>query len=181
LNAFELSRNKPERFQSCRHWLNGTLVKEYPLFQNDPCVGGPDATASPLTLSRSSFFRRQRSWRTERESFQQNSTANPFGAGSPFSPNGINNSFSPYGSPFSNQSTKNPFATDAPGLYDQQGNYRGTLSAKPYDPDSTGNPYGRYGSPFSPDSINNPYGAGSPYRSDSSTNPYGRGMRIEGQ
>ncbi|WHZ29178.1 MAG: hypothetical protein OJF51_003979 [Nitrospira sp.] len=35
--------------------------------------------------------------------YQQNSTANRYGAGSPFAPNGINNSFSPYGSPFSNQ------------------------------------------------------------------------------
>jgi len=50
---------------------------------------------------------------------------------------------SPYGSPFSNQSATNPYATDAPRLYDQQGNYRGKLSANPYDPDSTSNPYGR--------------------------------------
>ena len=88
--------------------------------------------------------------------YQHNSTANPYGAGSPFAPNGINNPFSPYGSPFSNQSATNPFATDAPRLYDQQGKYRGKLSA-------------------------NPYGAGSPYRSDSPTNSYGRGLSIEGQ
>ena len=113
--------------------------------------------------------------------YQQNSTANRFGAGSPFAPNGINNSSTPYGSPFSNQSAGTPFATDAPRLYDQQGNYCGKMSANPYDPDSTSNPYGRYGSPFSSDSINNPYGAGSPYRSDSPTNPYDRGLRIEGQ
>ena len=113
--------------------------------------------------------------------YQQNSTANPYGAGSSFAPNGINNPFSPYGSPYSNQSSTDPFATDAPRLYDQQGNYRGNLSANPYDPDSTSNPYGRYGSPYSPDSINNSYGAGSPYRSDSPTNPYGPGLRIEGQ
>jgi len=93
--------------------------------------------------------------------YQQNSTANPFGAGSPFAPNGINNPFSPYGSPFSNQSARNPLATDAPRLYDQQGNYRGKLSANPYDPDSTSNPYGRYGSRFSPDSFNHPYRGGS--------------------
>ena len=113
--------------------------------------------------------------------YQENSTANPYGAGSPFAPNGINNPFSPFGSPFSNQSATNPFATDAPRLYDQQGNYRGKLSANPYDSDSSSNPYGRYGSRFSPDSINNPYGAGNPYRSDSPNNPYGRGLRIEGQ
>jgi hypothetical protein len=112
--------------------------------------------------------------------FEFNSTANPFGQGSPFAPNGVNNPFSPYGSPFSNQSATNPFATDAPKLYDQEGNYRGKLSSNPYDPDSTGNRFGRYGSPFSPDSLNNPYGAGSPYRPDSPTNPYGQGWRIEG-
>ena len=61
--------------------------------------------------------------------YRQSSTANPFGAGSPFAPNGINNPFSPYGSPFSNQSATNPSANDAPRLYDQQGNYRGKLSA----------------------------------------------------
>ena len=49
-------------------------------------------------------------------SYALDSTANPFGAGSPFSPDGINNPFSPYGSPFSNQSATNPFATDAPRL-----------------------------------------------------------------
>ena len=70
---------------------------------------------------------------------------------------------------------------DAPWLYDQQGNYRGKLSANPYDPNSTSNPYGRYGSPFSPDSIKNPYGTGNPYSPSSPTNPYGRGLRIEGR
>ena len=48
--------------------------------------------------------------------FNPNSTSNPFGAGSPFKSGGINNPFSPYGSPFSNQSATNPFATDAPRL-----------------------------------------------------------------
>src|SRR5215217_8767667 len=76
--------------------------------------------------------------------FDFDSTANQFGKGSPFAPNGINNPFSPYGSPFSNQSATNPFATDSPRLYDQDGNYRGKLSANPYDPDSTANQFGRY-------------------------------------
>ncbi|HPF48026.1 MAG TPA: hypothetical protein PK690_14245, partial [Emcibacteraceae bacterium] len=66
------------------------------------------------------------------------------------------------GSPFNNDSANNPYATNAPKLYDQQGNYRGRLSSNPFDPDSTSNPYGRYGNPYSPDSINNPYGAGNP-------------------
>lgn len=109
------------------------------------------------------------------------STANPFGGGNQFSPDSIANEFGRYGSPFSNQSANNPYATDAPRLYDQQGNYRGKLSANPYDPDSVSNPFGRYGNPYSSDSLNNQFGAGNPYRYDSPTNPYGRGWRIEGQ
>jgi hypothetical protein len=73
------------------------------------------------------------------------------------------NPYSANGSPHSNQSWTNPNASDAPKLYDSQGNYRGKLSANPYDTDSTSNPYGRYGNQYSPDSINNPYGAGNPY------------------
>jgi len=73
-----------------------------------------------------------------------NSTANPYGAGNPYS-SGINNPYSQYGSPYSNLSSTNPYATNAPKLYDQQGNYRGRLSSNPYDLDSTSNPYGRYG------------------------------------
>ena len=46
--------------------------------------------------------------------FLYESTANPFGKGSVFAPNGIHNPYSPYGSPFSNTSATNPFATDAP-------------------------------------------------------------------
>jgi hypothetical protein len=113
--------------------------------------------------------------------FRPDSTANPFGGGSPFAPNGVNNPFSPYGSLFSNQSATNPFATDAPRLYDQDGNYRGRLSANPFDPDSTSNAFGRYGSPFSPESMNNPFGAGNPFRPDSPTNPYGSGWRVIGE
>ncbi|MDF2756597.1 MAG: uncharacterized protein K0S94_2189, partial [Nitrospira sp.] len=61
--------------------------------------------------------------------YDPDSSSNAFGKGSPFAPNGINNPFSPYGSPLSNTSATNRFATDAPKLYDQQGNYRGKLSA----------------------------------------------------
>jgi hypothetical protein len=111
--------------------------------------------------------------------YAPNSTANPFGTGNPFG-NGIANPYSNAGNPFSNQSATNPFATDAPRLYDQQGHYRGKLSVNPYDPDSTSNPYGRYGSPYSPDSLKNPYGAGNPYAPGSPNNPYGSGWRIEG-
>lgn len=98
--------------------------------------------------------------------YDYNCLDNPFGAGSPYKPNGLMNPYSQYGSPYSNKSWTNPYATDAPRLYDSNGNYRGKLSTNPYDPDSTSNPYGRYGSPYSPESLNNPYGTGSPYSTD---------------
>jgi hypothetical protein len=113
--------------------------------------------------------------------YDPNSTANTFGAGSPYSSNSVTNAFGIYGSPYSNLSATNPYATDAPRLYDHDGNYRGKLSRNPYDPDSVSNPYGRYGSPNSSESLNNPYGAGNLYNPSSPTNPYGRGWRIEGQ
>lgn len=91
---------------------------------------------------------------------------NPYGAGSPYKSDGLMNPYSQYGSQYSNQSWTNPYATDAPKLYDSQGNYRGRLSTNQYDPDSISNPYGRYGSQYSSYSINNPYGAGSPYFND---------------
>jgi hypothetical protein len=91
---------------------------------------------------------------------------NPYGAGSPYKADGLMNPYSEYGSPYSNKSWRNPYATDAPKLYDGEGNYRGRLSANPYDPESVSNPYGRYGSPYSSESINNPYGAGNPYNAE---------------
>ena len=76
--------------------------------------------------------------------FDSASISNPFGASNLFKSAGINNSYSPYGRPFSNRSATNPFATDTPRLYDRQ-NHRGKLNMNPYDPDSVSNPYGRYG------------------------------------
>ena len=98
--------------------------------------------------------------------YDVNCLNNPYGAGSPYKADGLMNPYSANGSQYSNKSWTNPYATDAPKLYDSQGNYRGKLSANPYDADSTSNPNGRYGSEFSPDSINNPYGAGNPYSSN---------------
>ena len=98
--------------------------------------------------------------------FDQDCLNNPFGAGSPFKPNGLMNPYSQYGSPYSNKSWTNPYATDPPRVYDSQGNYRGKLSTNPYDPDSTSNPFGRYGSPFSSDSIKNPFGPGNPFSNE---------------
>lgn len=96
--------------------------------------------------------------------YDPNSLSNPYGAGSRFKADGLNNPYSRYGSPYSSQSWTNPYATDAPRIYGSDGTYHGRLSANRYDPDSTSNPYGQYGSRYSPDSINNPYGAGSRFR-----------------
>ena len=96
--------------------------------------------------------------------FDPQSLANPYGAGSRFKADGLMNPYSQYGSRYSNQSWRNPYATDAPKLYGEDGTYHGRLSANRFDPDSTSNPYGRYGSKYSTESINNPYGAGSRYR-----------------
>ncbi|MGE4064773.1 MAG: hypothetical protein AB7E79_15525 [Rhodospirillaceae bacterium] len=98
-----------------------------------------------------------------------------------FAPDSVINPMGRYGRPTSAQSATNPFATDAPELYDSAGRYRGKLSANPYDPDSISNPYGRYGSRTSPDSVNNPYGAGNPYAPESPTNRFGAGLRIIGK
>ena len=95
--------------------------------------------------------------------YDANCLDNPYGAGSPYAPDGLMNPYSANGSPYSNQSWTNPYATDAPKIYDESGNYMGRLSANPYDPDSISNPYGQYGSKYSPDSLNNPYGAGNSY------------------
>lgn len=94
--------------------------------------------------------------------YDPNCLDNPFGAGSPYKPDGLMNPYSRRGSQFSNESWTNPYATNPPRLYDHLGNYRGQLSSNPYLPDSTSNPFGRFGSQFSPDSINNPFGAGNP-------------------
>lgn len=98
--------------------------------------------------------------------YDPNCLDNPYGAGSPYKSDGLMNPHSEYGSPYSNKSWTNPYATDAPRIYDKQGNYRGRLSTNPYHEDSISNPHGRYGNPYSADSINNPYGVGSPYTND---------------
>ena len=95
--------------------------------------------------------------------YDQNCLNNPYGAGSRYAPNGINNPYSPNGSPYSNNSANNPYATNAPKIYGDDGSYHGRLRTNPYAADSTSNPYGKYGSKYSPDSLNNPYGAGNPY------------------
>lgn len=99
--------------------------------------------------------------------YESNSVNNPYGSyGSKYSSDSVNNQYGQYGSKYSNKSATNLYATEAPKLYDQNGNYRGKLSANKYDSESVSNPYGRYGSKYSSESINNPYGAGSSYSSD---------------
>jgi len=95
--------------------------------------------------------------------YSTHSLANRYGAGSRYRSNGLMNSYSQYGSRYSNRSWRNPYATNAPKLY-SGGKYRGRLSVNRYHPDSISNPYGRYGSRYSGDSLNNRYGAGNPYR-----------------
>ena len=46
--------------------------------------------------------------------YDPNCLNNPYGAGSPYKPDGLMNPYSPYGSPYSNRSWTNPYATDAP-------------------------------------------------------------------
>ena len=99
-----------------------------------------------------------------------------YGSLSPTSPR---NPIGLYGSPISPYN--NPVATEAPRLYDQDGNYRGKLSTNTMDPDSISNPLGRHGSTLSPDSINNPLGAGNPLDPGSPKNRLGTGWRIEGR
>ena len=76
--------------------------------------------------------------------YNPDSIANPYGAGSPYKADGVNNRYGVYGSPYSPKSATNPHATQPPKLYDAQGNYRGELSANRYAPDSISNFYGRY-------------------------------------
>jgi hypothetical protein len=80
---------------------------------------------------------------------------NSYGAGSPYG-----RMMNPYvQSRYSNSSWRNPYATNAPRLY-QGGRYYGRWSGNRYDYESTSNPYG-YGSPYY--GVRNRYGAGSPY------------------
>jgi len=89
--------------------------------------------------------------------YDYNCINNPYGVGSPYYADSINNPYGVYGSQFSNKSPHNPYATNAPKIYDAHGNYRGRLSSNPYDPESISNPHGIYGSQFSSKSINNPH------------------------
>ena len=79
--------------------------------------------------------------------YNHNSLRNPYGAGSRYKADGLNNPYSRYGSRYSNESWANPYATNPPKIY-SGGRYRGELSVNPYRRDSVSNPYGRYGSRY---------------------------------
>jgi len=46
--------------------------------------------------------------------YDPNCLDNPYGAGSPYKPDGLMNPYSQNGSPYSNRSWTNPYATNAP-------------------------------------------------------------------
>ncbi|MEF2547979.1 hypothetical protein VQ045_12485 [Aurantimonas sp. E1-2-R+4] len=71
-------------------------------------------------------------------------------------------------------------SSNSPGLYSNDGQFRGNLNSNQFDPNSVANPFGRYGSQFSPDSINNQFGAGSQFHPDSPTNQFGNGLKVCG-
>ena len=98
--------------------------------------------------------------------YDLNCINNPYGAGNPYKADGLMNPYSLYGSPYSNRSWTNPFATEPPKIYDRYGNYRGRLSTNPYHPDSISNPFGRYGNPYSYENLIRRYGIGFPYSTE---------------
>lgn len=126
------------------------------------CAAG-EALAAISVGGSSRDERTERSTSRSKDRYNPYSLDNPYGAGSRYKTDGYMNRYSRNGSRYSNYSWRNLYATQAPRLYNHQGEYRGRWSANRYDYESTSNPYGPYGSRYSPDSINNPYGAGSPY------------------
>ena len=98
--------------------------------------------------------------------YDLNCINNPYGAGNPYKVDGLMNPYSLYGSPYSNRSWTNPFATEPPKIYDREGNYRGRLSTNPFHPDSISNPFGRYGNPYSYENLMRRYGVGIPYSTE---------------
>lgn len=89
--------------------------------------------------------------------YDWDSLRNPYGAGSRFKSDGLLNPYSRYGSQFSNESWRNPYATRPPQMW-SGGRYYGEFSVNPWRTDSVSNPFGRFGSPYSPYSVRNPYG-----------------------
>ena len=69
----------------------------------------------------------------EDNQYATNSIYNKYGNfGSKYNSNGILNKYSNYGSDYSDLSPFNKYASKAPGLYDRNGNFYGTLSVNRY-------------------------------------------------
>lgn len=65
--------------------------------------------------------------------YDSNSIYNEYGKyGSPYNTTSIFNQYGLYGSDYSDKSPFNPYTNNAPGLYDRQGNFYGTLSVNRY-------------------------------------------------
>jgi hypothetical protein len=65
--------------------------------------------------------------------YSSNSIYNKYGTyGSPYASKSILNQYGEYGSDYSGKSPFNAYASDAPGLYDRNGNFYGTLSVNRY-------------------------------------------------
>lgn len=82
-------------------------------------------------------------WQTYKGTYQRGNTYGPTNVLNPYSPNSMKYKFHRG----SNTSYGN--------LYDQEGNFSGTLNDNTYDIKSINNPYGTYGNPYSPKSPNN--------------------------
>gem|GEM_PF-6226201 len=90
---------------------------EYGSAYSSTGVNNPFATATPKLYGQDGQYLGKLS----SNPYDAESTSNPYGTyGSSSSPTSINNPFGQYGSPYSNLSARNPFATQAPIIVDDQ-------------------------------------------------------------
>ncbi len=88
---------------------------------------------------------------------------NPYGRyGEPYPANNTKNSYGGNSNPYGDRSNSDPYATDAPGGYNQYGDHFRGATSNPYGAYSASNPDGDYGSPYSrPPSARSPAAASS--------------------
>ncbi len=88
---------------------------------------------------------------------------NPYGRyGEPYGANNSRNSYGGYSNPYGDRYDSDPYATDAPGGYNQYGDHFRGSASNPYGAYSASNPDGDYGSPYSrPPSARSPAAASS--------------------
>ena len=104
-------------------------------------------------------------------------------------PDGINNPFSPYGSPFSNRSATIPFATDAPRLFVRLSGFSDLSGSSGWfsgpvnktDPIDQINEIDQFRFSVLAGLDQESLWPGIPTAPSSPTNPYGHGLRIEGR